>query len=589
VTNSEPHDLFPPEQLDAIHDELCRGSLAYFSKHILRMHVGGFHVLLSEAINDHKRLGVQAYRDAGKSAFFSYAFPIWQAWRAPGTVTYIFSATARLANELLKKIKAGDRFTDPDTGEQEGLFALGDIPELAHLVDERNCTWNADEIQLSNGSRIIARGWGGAQRGPHPHAIVCDDVLDEKSLWSSLQREKAVNFLQTAITNMVAKNGWIVVVGTPFHEQDIYGWVEQNPVYQFYKFPGLFEDETAPQASDGKRYLALIPDRHDVEELLERRREIGEVAFAREILCQPISDNLSLFPKKLFVGDVMAHHVMWRPSPLQLKAWGWETYIGVDVAESSEVGADFFVITVIALDRDGNRYLIDNFRAKGLGFQEQLTTIADYSKRYRQITVFVESNAMQSIWPKEILRTTDIPVRPFYTGAQNKNSLATGVPSLRILLENGKLRFARGDAASIDATDIYISELQKFGWYQGKLQGIGAHDDTVMSLWIAIEASREATFKFMFPDQPDLDDGRSEVLAASTIDEAGVAAVRLVLAGGEIACDEVLYDEGGLRDYLASFAHRSNNLAHIRAINRELARLDESFGYDDDVMLLVGT
>lgn len=586
---ADPIALFEPEQLDAIHDELCRNSLAYFAKHVLRMDVDDFHVLLSEAIDDHKRLGIQAYRDAGKSAFFSYAFPIWQAWRAPGTITYVFSATARLANELLKKIKKGDRFTDPDTGEQAGLFALEEISELAHLVDIKNCTWNNDEIELSNGSRIIARGWGGAQRGPHPHAIVCDDVLDEKALWSPLQREKGVDFLRTAITNMVAKKGWIIVVGTPFHEEDIYGWVEQNPVYQFYKFPGLIEDESGPLASDGKKYLALIPYRHDVEELLERRREIGEVAFAREILCQPITDNLSLFPSKLFIGDVMAHHVIWRPSPLQIRAWGWETYIGVDVAESSEVGADYFVITVIALDRDGNRYIIDNFRARGMGFQEQLTAIADYSQRYRPITVFVEANAMQRIWPKEIIRTTDIPVRPFYTGAQNKNSLATGVPSLRILLENGKLRFARGDAAAIDATDIYISELRKFGWYQGKLQGIGAHDDCVMSLWIAIEASREATFKFVFPDQADLDEGRTEVLEASTIDMAGAAAVRLILGGGEIACDEVLYDAGGLRDYLASYAHRSRNLGHLRLINRELARLDDAFGYGDDAMLLTGT
>lgn len=70
---------------------------------------------------------------------------------------------------------------------------------------------------------------------------------------------------------------------------------------------------------------------------------------------------------------------------------------------------------------------------------------------------------------------------------------------------------------------------------------------------------------------------------------ANAAALWWILGGGEVACDETLYDTGGLRDYLVRYTHRSRNLGHLRLISRELIRLDDAFGYNDDAMLLAGT
>ena len=198
----------------------------------------------------------------------------------------------------------------------------------------------------------------------------------------------------------------------------------------------------------------------------------------------------------------MADHVGWEPTLQEIKSRGWEVFIGVDLAISASAGADFTVITVIAEDIDQNKYVIDSRRVKGRSFQEQKQMIIDMNTLYEPSLVVIEDNQMQRIFGDELIRTTDVPIKKFTTRSDNKNSWQHGVPGLRILFENAKLRFARGNADAIRATDIYIEELTSFGWINGKLQGASEHDDCVMSLWLTIEACRTGGFKFSFgPDE----------------------------------------------------------------------------------------
>jgi hypothetical protein len=140
------------------------------------------------------------------------------------------------------------------------------------------------------------------------------------------------------------------------------------------------------------------------------------------------------------------------------------------------------------VDEKKNRYVVEYERKKGMGFSSQLRWIEDLLQPYhaaeQMVEVRIESNQMQQAWPSELAATTDLPIRGHKTGVE-KNSLAKGVPSLRPLLENGKLRIARGDAYSQEQTDILVGEMQAFGWINGKLQGVGRHDDAVMALWLA--------------------------------------------------------------------------------------------------------
>lgn len=475
-------------EVNACHSELMRASLAYFARHALGMEVSSLHLDWSETVARSKRLSLLAARDHGKSAFWSYAYPIWQAWRNPGSLGYIISCQSLLAEELLAIIREGN----------STLKGLVDHPFLGHLVDEKK-NWSKRQIRLLNGSVIRARGFGSRMRGGHPGWIVCDDALDESHVYSSMAREKSKKFFRAGITNMVLKGGQIIVVGTPFHADDLYADLRGNKVYTSKTYSGLIEDPEAPLSSDGKRWRALYPERHSVEDLLDKREEIGAVDFAREILCQPITDDLTLFPSDLFTGDVLQPLIGFGPTLREIDEQRWNVFVGVDLAISASSGADYTVITVLAEDWNGNKIVIDCSRVQGMGFQDQLAEILRINAQYQPSLIVIESNQMQRIWGDELIRTSDAPVKKFHT-SEKKNSLTEGVPSLRVLLENGKLRFARGCERSREATDLYMEELQSFGFVGGKVRGIGAHDDCVMSLWLAVQATKLGGFKFSVND-----------------------------------------------------------------------------------------
>jgi hypothetical protein len=141
-------------------------------------------------------------------------------------------------------------------------------------------------------------------------------------------------------------------------------------------------------------------------------------------------------------------------------------------------------------------------REKGLAFQDQLSLINTVARRYDPALIFLEDNQMQRIFGDELIRTSDLPIKKFTTGVQ-KNSLDKGVPSLRVLLENKKVRIPRGDKRSVEMTDLWIDEMRGFTWVDGKLQSVEAHDDTVMAFWICDQAIRQGGFEFTFGDEYD--------------------------------------------------------------------------------------
>lgn len=529
----------------ALHQQLLHDSLAYFAVHMLDMDAAEMHLEWSEAIAANDRLAIQAPRDHGKSAFWSYAYPIWQAWRNPGSLGYILSSNASLAVDLLSIVKEGHSgHEDNDEeggGGQGGLKGLLDHPKLGYLVDLKN-GWSQKEIRLTNGSVIRARGYGTRMRGGHPHWIVADDVLDERSMYSEIQREKTKTYFRSAITNMVLKGGQIVVVGTPFHRDDLYSYLSSNPRYRFIMYRALIEDATAPRASDGRRWRALWPERHNVEDLLAKKVEIGSVDFAREIMCEPITDDLTLFPSSLFVGDVFARHVPMPLSRAQMEQLGWTIYIGVDLAISANTGADYLRIVVLAQDRKYNRYVIDLYGGKGIAYKKQKELLIDVCTRYNPEAVLVEANQYQEVFGAELIEDTDLPIIKYRTGVE-KNNLQQGVPMLRRLIENGKLRFARGNERAITRTDVIISELQCFGFVGGKLRGVGSHDDCVMALWFAVLAARGGeSFKMSFGGRKKTD-GTIEVPDGAAEEEEDEEAALLALVADDD--DDVPDPHGG--------------------------------------------
>ena len=579
-----------------IHEQLLSSSCAFFAAEVIqgpreapyngRFILGQHHLEWDDLVNKHKRLCILAARDHGKSYFFTIAFAIWKAgYNAPGSEGIIFSATQPQAEEFLGKIKN----------------ELLSNPKLAHLVPYTGDRfWSARKITLRNGSVIRAAGFGVKVRGGHPDWVVCDDVLNDDDIYSETTRRRNIDYFLSAISGMVHRTKQLIVVGTPMHQGDLYATLEEGGEYECREYPALDKDGGAP----------LWPERYSMDDLEAKRRELrSEARFAREYLCQPLSDEASLFPSKLFEGpDVRVPYI------LGLGADYWEKrgcmrYTGVDIAMSAETGGDYFVIFTVAVEENGTRWLANIRRGKGWSFTRQIDEIKEEYYLMRPDMVHIEANQMQRVWTDEVARTTDIPVRRFFTlgvgGRQpmnnwkkgatsvsvNKHHIDRGVPAMRMSLEHRKWRIPRGDQRSIELTDIWIGEMGAMGWIDGKVQSVGQHDDLVMACWMADTAIRMGGTRFGFLEG-DMKQKTPELLAAPVVtDEVAIEvdyleaerhALAAVQEGRPI--DMLTADSymGRVRSMLRDYAERSfdhgDNDRAVRALE-EIKRLDALFKF----------
>lgn len=501
-------------------DQMIRASVSYFAQEILtgppeppyfgKFLVGELHEEWDDLVQEYDRLCVLAARDHGKTYFFDFAYPLWKIVTQSGGLGYIFSNTKEQAIRILEDIKT----------------EIANNPHLQHLkpVGSSGKRWAQTAIHCTNGHRIYARGFGVKVRGGHPNWCVVDDGLNDETLYSEMVRRKQIDYFYSALSNMIIPGGQLIVVGTPFHQEDLYADLGDNSRYKYGKY-------AAVRPNGG----ALCPDRYNLRELGAKKEEIGSVRFTREFMCEPIADDMSLFPGWLFAGDPIEQ---WAVTLGRTGDWwrdevGVSIYMGVDFALSSSVQADYTVIWVMGVDKMGNRWIIDIHRGKGIPYQQQLSKIAEVAKLYEPGLIFLEANQAQRIFGDELIRTTDLPIKLFRTGVE-KHSLEKGVPSLRVLLENGKFRIPRGDARSVELTNLWRDEMRSFTWQNGKLASVGGHDDLVMACWICDQAIRAGGFSFAF----GLEDGEDGQLSHQDI------LAELTGDRGDGASGDLIDDEG---------------------------------------------
>lgn len=445
------------------------------------------------------------------SYLMTVAYPIWKAMQLEGRKSgIIFSGTQRQAETFLGMIK--------DEIEKN--------PKLQHLKPANPKKWAQQSITLTTGLTITALGYGVRARGAHPDFIVVDDGLNDEDAYSELVREKNIDYFHSAIENMIMPDGQIVVVGTPFHQEDLYAMLRKNPEFYFTKFQALLDEGQATER-------ALWPEVFSLDYIRRNRASIGEIRFARERMCIPMSSAASLFPDDLFVGPEIENYT----ACLGLSRAAWDragiqqVFMGVDFSLSANVGSDWNAVFVLGIDGLGRRHVMDIFHGHQLSYQAQFSNIVTIARKYAPDIIYVESNQAQRIWADELHRLTDLPIKMFFTTSE-KHSLEKGIPSLRIPMENGKVRIPRGDAKSVELVDKWRAELQGMTMIDGRVVSTGKHDDLVMAYWIANCAANDTRFSFAFGMQ----DGDQEAFDEELRKEAElfqVAHNSIPHAGGE--------------------------------------------------------
>ena len=475
---------------DDLEETLRSKSMAYFITTCLPDFTMGWHNLeWCNLIQLHSKLNVLASRDHSKSYTFSFAYPLWQMYRyrprfSPRGNGGIRKQSApeiwRAGNGLL--------VTNEQTLARHLLKIIKEEVESNEILKERLLPegnvkkgWGGDSIIAKTGASLILKSSGSRARGLHCDWIVLDDFLDESSLYSAEQREKFFNLFSGVFSPILNPGGQMLIVGTPFHSEDLYHTLRKQGVYTCLEYPAIFPNGQL-----------LFPDRHSMQSLLEKRSTLGSLIFSREILVRPITDQTSIFPYDILNRAIKGQdHVNVINNIDSATRKYVKVVVGCDFAISSKVGADFSVFTILGIDEFGIYHILNSIRLHGASYQQQISALKKINRDFRPDVFYAEDNGMQQIFV-DMMREANLPVVGKTTNATNKKSLYQGIPSLAVLFETGRIKFPYGDTRSKNMTDLYFSELNSIAFDpdNGKLESTSRHDDTSLSLWQATRAAK---------------------------------------------------------------------------------------------------
>jgi len=453
--------------------ELSKNSFPYFFQNVLGFDFPSYIQEWHQLMNETQRTVIICSRDHGKSVFMHS----WVVWKLifeepPYQMLYISS------------------------NQKQTLVHMRDIdkmfthPMLKKYKPARG--WAIGNITLTNGNQILERSVGSQIRGLHPQEIVIDDPLKEFSMTGI---QKVTDWFYGDMIPTLHHTASLRVIGTPFSYTDIYQQLAENPAYTVRTYPCL-----------NALNEPLWEERWNYEALMARKAEVGSLMFTREYMCVPISTGTSLFgPEHL--DNAKNKDLVLKP----LRREGYKYFIGIDPAISTD--GDYNVITVIEMDEEENKSVVYVDRAKNVQFRENIQKVKLLGQLFRPEVILFETNTFAKSFTQELRQVADLNVHDFDTTRRKKQEV---ILNLQMTLENGKMSFPYGNEESRKVTGILIEELSMFAITdRGKFEGIGAHDDMVMSLALANAATYQASETFILLDDLGLFDDDSKAVKRS--------------------------------------------------------------------------
>lgn len=253
--------------------------------------------------------------------------------------------------------------------------------------------WTSDLIETNTGVVFAARGRGSQirglnHRGNRPDQIILDDVEDEESVATDLQRQKVRKWFHGAVKPAVesvkdADDRAIVAIGTKLHNDALLMTLASDPQWTTIMMDALLEDGTA-----------LWPERMSLSKIEAEKRSYalaGELdTFYQEYLpTKPAPEETAVFKKRHFKYDI-------RPDLDSLRIG-----VAIDPAISEKRRADDAVIKAVGIHQsDGKIYTLADWYKLGPSPQELVAAlfdiVIDLGGRKRAIRVGVEAIAYQA-------------------------------------------------------------------------------------------------------------------------------------------------------------------------------------------------
>lgn len=320
----------------------------------------------------------------GKSERVSRRFPTWLLQHNPdlriGIASYELETARRWGRTIRDDLRTHDG--------TEGQLDLG----LRVRADSNA----ADRWQIvGHRGGLKALGIGGAWTGWPLDGLVIDDPFkDWEQANSPTHRERVWNWLKSVVIPRLAPGGWIVLVNTRWHEDDLTGRVtgDEPGRWRVLNIPALAENDD-PLGRPAREWLESAR-RRTAAQWAQIRRDVGEWVFAALYQGRPAPAEGGLFKRTAWrYWTPAGGHILdlaGRGADLR-DCWRFAT---VDLAASTKTSADWSVVSAWAIPPGGDcLVLLDRARAR-LGERDHWALLRPLRDRWGLDTAFVEKSFM---------------------------------------------------------------------------------------------------------------------------------------------------------------------------------------------------
>ena len=435
-------------------------SLYLFNKECLkaeegkdRVELGAFHRKLCDFVdaNPTRQKLILVPRGHLKSTLVTIGKVLQWIAQDPSVRILIANATYSMSVSFLTVIKRHLQFNE------DYMQVFGPIARNPEKWSENAITLaSAKSIGGEKETTIFCYGVGGNLTSQHYDKIILDDIINEDTVNTRDQIEKTLQFYRLC-QPLLEKNGELIIIGTRYHEDDLYGHImnKENGLIQDFEVleKRAIWDELWDEGK--KEYVKgeiLWPEKYSLADLSEKKRKMGPYDFSSQYLNYPVAPSTADFRREWFkYYDVT-----------DLRGLEMNKYLLVDPAISQDKEADYTGMIVVGVDQSANIYVLDIVRERMLPSQI-INEIFRLNERWHPMTTGIEEVGFQRTLrytlQKEMQeRKRYITITELKPRARNKDQRIKGLQPqyangkvlhnrdlvFNIYLEDELLRFPRG-------------------------------------------------------------------------------------------------------------------------------------------------
>lgn len=327
-------------------------------------------------------------RECFKSTFWTVTICIEILINNPNASIFLISATNATSCQLLTQIK------NHLAGNQKLIDTFGKFYNPDH--------WNSNSITIAQKSdlnvkepSISALSKGSFITGQHPHFVIFDDTAGPADRTSSTERAATLRYFQD-IWDILRKDcGQLLVIGTRWHREDIYGHVLKINDKLEQKFNCLI---TPAMEKDGTLNFPTILSKEKLDEL--RTIKAGKDAldfssFSCQYLLDPIDPTENVFKQFHFAPVKQEYEVSILFCDPAISVTGCYSAICVLSKIKSGEYKNRWMLTEVSLEKRNSTKLIND-----------LVTLHQFvAITYTQdIAGFMENNGFQALLKDNVMR-----------------------------------------------------------------------------------------------------------------------------------------------------------------------------------------